>query len=244
MGDYSTAVMWSQPSGQGSISAEGDPLKELYTAPNGPTTAVVNATSSEDPTQGGYGTITVNPDSFSGPSQPENVAVGQALITPVTISGNCGTSYSWTESGGNASVQNGNDGIINDPTNFDNITWSQPGTYQITALDACGNTATVDVDVYPPLCQLSAASTLIIPPQSTDLNWKCQYASSCTLSASDLSTYPPFSTSAGMGTQPVTPSKTTKYTLTCAGFGTAPNDTATSTVIVSIGPGVQETQPQ
>ncbi len=102
----------------------------------------------------------------------------------------------------------------------------------------------------PPFCTTftAAPSAIIVPPQTSTLNYNCSNVTSCTIMGSDGETYASSSISTGswVGNQPIHPIIDTTYRLSCSGAipGNASYNTSTTVqVIVNNNPGLRETNP-
>ena len=227
-GSYSSAVTWSLVSapGTGSIGSSG-----TYTAPGSATSATVKATSNQDATKSGTATIPVNSALSLTITPAPPVPVG----SPVTIigSGGCG-SYTWASTGpASPSTGAGNSYVVS---------YSQPGTYQVTLTDACSAQKQTPVTVIAPSCTFTANPNQIIPPQSSALSWNCTNAVSCTINGTPVTSTVNGSTLSG--TLSVSPTQNAIYALSCNGAGSGPANTVNVTTSVTVGgPGLHETNP-
>ncbi len=102
-------------------------------------------------------------------------------------------------------------------------------TYGLTCNNAVGkptsNSATVTVDPPASITSFTATPTQIAAGQSSTLAWSTAYATSCTAGGSWTGTEPT------SGSQGVSPTSTSTYTLTCSGAGNPAQKSVTVTVV-------------
>lgn len=154
-------------------------------------------------------------------TSPTPTAAGVPL--QASCSGGTGT-YHWSSAG---------------PATFSSITasnttvsYSTPGTYQLTCTDSANKSAATNVTITPD-CSFSANPTSVLPPQTTNLSWSCSpntaVPNSCSISgvASGLPT---------AGSKAASPTvDPTTYVLSCqANNGIPGTNIPPSSIIVNV----------
>jgi len=87
----------------------------------------------------------------------------------------------------------------------------------------------------PPSCTFGASPQQIVPPGQSTLSWSCANAASCQLDGAGVLT---------SGSEQVSPTTNTTYTLSCEGFGSGPTNTVTTqTTVMTRGPSIHEINP-
>jgi len=87
----------------------------------------------------------------------------------------------------------------------------------------------------PPSCTFGASPQQIVPPGQSTLSWTCTNAVSCQLDGAAVPTN---------GSEQVSPTTNTTYTLSCNGSGSGPTNTfTTQTTVTTQGPNVHEINP-
>jgi len=111
----------------------------------------------------------------------------------------------------------------------ESFTKSERGTYSYSI--TCSNSdnppvfAQISVKVAEkPICLFAANPDNIVPPQTSDLEWECRYAQSCSIDNGIGSV------SASGGAERVRPTKTATYNLDCTGLDGNSSNSATVTI--------------
>ncbi|HJU83599.1 MAG TPA: hypothetical protein VJ600_05270 [Holophagaceae bacterium] len=212
-GSSNTTVVWSVQEGAagGSISTSG-----VYTAPAGPTTAHVVATSQADLSKTGQAVVTV----VAAP------AITAFTASPTTIALGASATLTATFSGGTATIDHG----VGTATSGVGISVSPTTTttYTLTVTNAAGTavtaTATITVQAPPTISSFTAAPAIITSGSTSTLAWTVSGATTLSLdnSIGDVS---------GTSSYPVAPAATTTYTLTATNaFGNVSQSTTVTVV--------------
>lgn len=212
----------------------------------------------ETPNNGGdryvsYDDFVISNTGYIGPIGGGDTTPPTAAITypssGATVSGTATVNATASDNVGVAGVQfkvNGNNLGAEDTSSPYSTSWNTTslsnGTYTLTATarDAAGNTTTsapVTVTVSnaaaapaAPTVSLTANPASIASGQSSSLTWSSTNATSCTASGGWTGT------KTNSGTQSVSPTSTTNYTLSCTGTGGTAQQTAIVTVSSSSPP--------
>jgi hypothetical protein len=185
-------------------------------------------------TMSGGGTVAIG----ITPAPPTVVAAG--VPVQVSCTGGFGL-YTWSSTG--PATFSSNTSVNGASTTVKYASPSSP-TYTVTCTDKLGGSASTDITVVPD-CTITPTQPLIVPPQSTQLNWSCEpnTAVSCTINGTSVcGTVATCNAGGGVSVSPAT---NTIYTLSCAANNGIPGSfiPAAHTTVSVQGPGVHETNP-
>jgi hypothetical protein len=169
-----------------------------------------------------------------GGGNPLPVPTSSIAAAPSTIDEGQSTTLSWSSTDANSCTASGAWSGNRASSGSETVNPTTTSTYTLTCNGDGGSvtqstTVTVNVTQAPaPVTSLSTSATTIDQGQSTTLNWSATDASSCT--ASDAWS----GDKAVNGSQTVSPTATSTYTLTCNGDGGS--DTRSVTITVNAAP--------
>jgi len=214
--------------------------------------------------------ISVSPSTLSLSATPSSIASGQMTLTN---SGGQGSTLNWTASSSApwltvwpaSGCLNGGGKAVNgcpDTNGFQYLTITAnssglaAGTYTGTMAFNWTSLPTGQKDLSPtilvvtftvgaappppptsnpPSCTFGASPQQVVPPGQSTLSWSCTNAASCQLDGATVAT---------SGSEQVSPTTNTTYTLSCAGSGSGSTNTVTTqTTVTTQGPNVHEVNP-
>jgi hypothetical protein len=230
--------------GSGSYSPDGDALNYSWKQVNGPTVAISNANgpmatfTAAGSTSYGF-TLTVT-DQVSGLTASANTTVTtqrslqvvRFSATPSQIAAGQSSTLAWNVTNATSVNISGVGSGLN-PQGTATVSPTQTTTYNLTATGPGGQSITASVTVTvgaskPAIIRFTAAPTQINQGQTSLLSWTTTGASTVTISNG-------VGTVAANGSQSVSPSATTTYTLTATGADGVTSVTAAVTVTVGGG---------
>lgn len=169
-----------------------------------------------------YGLTCINGSNYSAATSVTTNVIGPSVTfnSPTTVEVPAPIILEWTSQNTVSCVASGewsgNKGTSGSETLIAPTNTGVRGThtYNLDCVNGSNYPASASVDVVViqvPKCTFGSDPAIITPPQSSQLSWSCDYATSCSINRGIGSVNPV------SGTRTVLPSTTTNYTLSCQG---------------------------